>query len=56
MVMGIVAFFINERKTFCCCFYCEIIKKIIDEDETECQETTEIVVIIDPRWAEKIRL
>ena len=50
MVMGIVAFFINERKTFCCCFYCEN-KKDIDE---KCQETTEIVVIIDPDGQKKL--
>ena len=50
MVMGIVAFFINERKTFCCCFYCEN-KKDIDE---QCQETVEIVVIIDPDGQKKL--
>ena len=50
MVMGLVAFFINERKTFCCCFYCEN-KKDIDE---KCQETIEIVVIIDPDGQKKL--
>ena len=50
MVMGLVAFFINERKTFCCCFYCEN-KKDIDE---KCQETIEVVVIIDPDGQKKL--
>ena len=51
MVMGFVALVINERKTICCCFYCEIIPHMIEE---ECKELPEVVIIIDPDGQKKL--
>ena len=53
-VMGFVALVINERKTICCCFYCEIIPYFIEEDETECKELSEVVIIIEPNGQKKL--
>ena len=54
MVMGFVALVINERKTICCCFYCEIIPHMIKEDKKECKELAEIVIIIEPDGQKKL--
>ena len=50
MVMGFVALVINERKTLCCCFYCEVIPHIIENDEKE----SEIIIIIEPNGQKKL--
>ena len=54
MVMGFVALAINERKTICCCFYCEIIPHMIEEDEKVSKECSEIVIIIEPDGQKKL--
>ena len=54
MVMGFVVLVINERKTICCCFYCEIIPHMIEEDEKECKEVAEVVIIIEPDGQKKL--
>ena len=48
-VMGLVALVINERKTFCCCFYCE--KK---REEEKSIELPKIVIIIEPNGQKKL--
>ena len=50
MVMGFVALVINERKTLCCCFYCEIIPHMIDKDE----KIPEVIIIIEPDGQKKL--
>ena len=50
MVMGFVALVINERKTLCCCFYCEVIPHIIETDE----KNAEIIIIIEPDGQKKL--
>jgi len=50
MVMGFVALVINERKTLCCCFYCEVIPHIIENDE----KNAEIIIIIEPDGQKKL--
>ena len=50
MVMGFVALVINERKTLCCCFYCEVIPHIIEDDE----KNAEIIIIIEPDGQKKL--
>ena len=50
MVMGFVALIINERKTICCCFYCEIIPHMIEHDEKK----PEIIIIIEPDGQKKL--
>ena len=50
MVMGFVALVINERKTLCCCFYCEVIPHMIDEDE----KMPEVIIIIEPNGQKKL--
>jgi hypothetical protein len=54
MVMGFVALVINERKTICCCFYCEIIPHMIEEDEKAGKELPEVVIIIEPDGQKKL--
>ena len=53
-VMGFVALVINERKTICCCFYCELIPPMIEEDEKVSKECSEIVIIIEPDGQKKL--
>ena len=50
MVMGFVALVINERKTLCCCFYCEVIPHIIEDAE----KNAEIIIIIEPDGQKKL--
>jgi len=50
MVMGCVACMINERRTFCCCFYCEM-KKSNQEKDTEFPE---VIIIIEPNGDKKL--
>ena len=54
MVMGFVACMINERKNIFWCFYCEIIPDIVEEDEKECKELPEVVIIIEPDGQKKL--
>ena len=54
MVMGCVALVINERKTLCCCFYCEVIPHMIEEDEIAGKELPEVVIIIEPNGQKKL--
>ena len=51
MVMGFVALVINERKTICCCFYCE---SEIEDDEKAGKELPEIIIIIEPDGQKKL--
>ena len=50
MVMGFVACMINERRTFCCCFYCET-KKANQEKNTKLPE---VIIIIEPNGDKKL--
>ena len=50
MVMGCVALIINERRTFCCCFYCET-KKANQEKNTKLPE---VIIIIEPNGDKKL--
>ena len=53
MVMGCVALVINERKTLCCCFYCEVIPHMIEEDKKD-EKESEIIIIIEPNGQKKL--
>tara|TARA_B100000902_G_scaffold329442_1_gene325941 strand:+ start:31 stop:270 length:240 start_codon:yes stop_codon:yes gene_type:complete len=50
MVMGCVALIINERRTFCCCFYCETKKANQEKD----RELSEVIIIIEPNGDKKL--
>ena len=50
MVMGCVALIINERRTFCCCFYCETKKANQDKDI----KLPEVIIIIEPNGDKKL--
>ena len=50
MVMGCVVCMINERRTFCCCFYCET-KKANQEKNTKLPE---VIIIIEPNGDKKL--
>ena len=46
LIMGCVALIINERRTFCCCFYlCEKKKELFSKDSVELPE---VIIIIEP--------
>lgn len=50
MVMGCVVCIINERRTFCCCFYCETKKSNQEKDI----KLPEVIIIIEPNGDKKL--
>jgi len=50
MVLGCIALIINERKTICCCLYCEK-KKDVEEKSIKLSE-----IIIEPNREKKISI